>query len=773
MVQAMLRRGALGFVLLALGALAACGGGGGGDGGSNGVSVSMDRTELQFAGFEGRSAPTRTVNLTLTAGSGTYYGLVEADVPSLFGVSFSPTGNTTATVSLHPLSSAVGRRSGSIAFKLCSDPACANVAWSRNLPYTVTVFGIDASSLQVTGSEGSPPSTRTLTITPPDTARLLTVDYSVDSGSGWLTATRRSDSAIDVTTTGVGQREGSYSGQVFVNLPRDFNVASVGIPIGFTVGSGFVAPVPFPVTVAGDATTASLAQSLPVAFNGGIAPSWTAESNVPWLLLTRSSGVGPGELRYTIDPSRMDGVPNWGQAIASVTLRAPGLSPTTFGFTVYKQWPEVHWVSPGAVPAGRASTVRVTGRGFSQLADAGRLRVAGVAAVGRVLSDTEAVLDLPPLPPGRAAVTVPNASGVATRHAAVGAASPSSLAAATVPSATGEKRSAFFEPGRAAVFAVNLTQNALVRYRLVNGNWVADSLPVANVADMAMSPDRQTLYVGSGERTLLAVDADTLQVVATHTMPTNGFGSLVDGRFWTRGMALTRDLRLWFGGNSWSYASHFDLLSGEFSFDTGSQGLLYTPLFSAPGNGSRLLVSQTGISPSPPTLTYTPERGSFVDTPALPTVHGGPTWSEDGTRVLLGDTALHDATSGALLGTVQTPDAINLGSVLSPDGRRVYTLVTTNLNSLTVEHVAVHDATRTVPGTSSLVKLGQLPVGAQAPACNGEYGCNVRGLFFVSPLGDTLFWLGNRNLVVLPVPEALAGSAAAATSQRLRPAAAR
>jgi hypothetical protein len=37
------------------------------------------------------------------------------------------------------------------------------------------------------------------------------------------------------------------------------------------------------------------------------------------------------------------------------------------------------------------------------------------------------------------------------------------------------------------------------------------------------------------------------------------------------------------------------------------------------------------------------------------------------------------------------------------------------------------------------------------------YGCDVRGAFVISPLGDTLFWVGNQRLVVFPIPSALSG----------------
>ncbi|MFA6262715.1 MAG: hypothetical protein WC760_14730, partial [Bacteroidia bacterium] len=67
--------------------------------------------------------------------------------------------------------------------------------------------------------------------------------------------------------------------------------------------------------------------------------------------------------------------------------------------------------------------------------------------------------------------------------------------------------------------------------------------------------------------------------------------------------------------------------------------------------------------------------------------------------------------------------------------------------------------------------LSEIPITDLALDCgvSPPYGCDVRGAFFISPLGDTLFWAGNQRLVVLPVPQAMSGLAA---PLRLRPAAA-
>lgn len=759
----------LGAVLSTL-LLVSCGGGGGGSDAS--VSVSSDRSSLEFVGIGTIPPASQTIRFTLRDGSGTYYGDVVPDRPAEFSASFTVTSSTTAEVTLAPIvSAAPGSRSGSVMFRLCSDANCNRVAWSKSVPYTMTVFGIDTSAISVTGFEGGAPAVRAIAVTPADSNGLLAVSTGMTSGSGWLSAARGSGGSIDVTTTGNGLIAGSYQGYVALAIAGMAGGPVLTIPVSYTVGIGIVAPAVAAVDVTVDATPTTLARQAPIVFNGGQSPAWTASSDQPWLLLTQASGTGPGPLGYTVDTSKLSAIENWQSASAQVTVKATGMTDMRFAITINKQWPELRAASASTVIAGRASQVRVFGRGLSQLPNAGRILVNGVPASGTLISDDQALVDLPALAAGRFALTVANAAAVPTTGAVVTAAPLGALAYATSANA-GDKRSALFDPSRNAVYAVNWTQNTLVRYRLVAGQWAVDGLPVSEIGDLAMAPDRSALYVGSGATTLLAIDPDTLQVKATHSPGAGPFGPLTVGRTVTKGMAVTNDLRIWFGGDQWSSARYFDIGRSVFDVVSSAGNALYSPVFFASGDGSRLVVSQNGITPAPTTLSYSAASGQFSTTPSLPFIYYAAVWSEDGAKVLLDDTALHDGNSGALIGSVQIDSGIKLGSVLSPDGRRIYTLVTANLNSLIVDHIDVHDATQVQPGTSALVKLGQLPITDLALDCSpsAPNGCDLHGAFLISPLGDTLFWAGNQRLVVLPIP---GGLSAIAAEKRLRPVAVR
>lgn len=748
-------------------ALASCGGGGGS---GPSLRVTSDRTSIDFFGFSGAPPTSQSVQFALADGSGTYYGQIVPDRPNDFSATFTPTSTTTASVTLTPQNAQVGVRSGSLVFRLCKDQGCNDVAWSQTMPYRYAMFGIDRTALAVGGFEGGAAAVKAVAITPADSGGLLTVSTRLNSGSGWLAATRgAAGDVVNVSASTDTVAAGTYNGVVDVQFASVADSPRLSIPVGFTVGSGFVVPASANLELS--AESAAPAGSTDVAFKGSLNPAWTPSSDQPWLIIDTTSVNGAGTLRYHANAAGLAGLANWSSTTANVTLRAAGLKDAKLTVTLDKHLPEVYVTSPGTIVAGRASTVRVIGRGLSKLAGTGRITIAGTGGMtGTVLSDREAVLNVPALAAGRATVAVTNAAGQPAWTGTLGAAAPVALPSGSVTN-VGEKRSAFFDPTRNALYAVNLTQNTLVRFRFTGGQWQVDGQPVASIGDMAMSPDRKTIYVSSGTSTLLAIDPDTLQTRATYTRPSSLDVSLSPGGYPTRGIAVTNNLRLWFGDSQWSSLGYFDMMAGSF----GTQALvsnpsLYSPVFYAPGDGSKLyIVNPPMLSPRLPSYVYTTATDKITAPANEPGPYSSVAYSEDGASLLVDDQTLYNAGDFSLIGSVAVTGAIGKGGVVSPDGTRVYRLVTANTKTSLADHIDVYDTSQVQPGTSALVKLGQIPVATQAFECSSQStsSCSVRGVFLISPLGDTLFWVGNQRLVVFPIPASLSG-VQSAQANRLR-----
>jgi hypothetical protein len=345
------------------------------------------------------------------------------------------------------------------------------------------------------------------------------------------------------------------------------------------------------------------------------------------------------------------------------------------------------------------------------------------------------------------------------------------LGYATVPN-TGEKRWAIYDPTRTAVYAVNVTQNTLVRYQLSGGAWHVDQLPIASIGDLAFAPDRKSLIVGSGVSELYAVDPDTLtpQLLASYTL--GGFApayGIAPSLLSTKGMVITNDARLWIQ----SVGLYFDISTKTFnSLPVSSPNVragFGAPSYYASADGSTMLEVSNGSYPEPPVVRYSAATGKEV----LANLPNSSIFllSQDGSKVLDEYGSLYRVSDQTVLGKVNLSLSGRV-AVLSPDGNRAYTLVAISLTNpyLVFDHVDVFDTTQVVPGTTDFVKVGQIPLTDQSLFCgpNAPYGCDYFGALLISPLGDTLFWVGNQQLVVTPIPSPMAS--VASVRMRLLPA---
>ena len=735
-------------------------GGGGGDGEEVKPTVASDREEFNFVSFNGAPVEASHINLSLRDGGGTYYGSVQVDRPGLVSASFFPAGDTVGTVTLRFNGTPTESVSGVVVFRLCHDSGCGKVAWEHGYAYHVEAYTVDTTSLTFTGHEGAVATPQVVSLTPSDAARPL----AVTSNSPWLSVARDGGGRITVTPSAANLAAGSH--QANVTLAR--GTASLVVPVSFTVGSGIVVAPEKTFDLRLDSGAASLSGTSPVTFQAGRSPAWTATSNQPWLQLTQASGTGAGQVRYAVDASQLALVPNGDAVTAQVTVQAAGLAPAAFPVTVRKQLPEVSLVTSSPVRAGAAVSFKVIGRGFSQLTPERGIAIEGVAGVvTSVISDTEARVTAPAIAAaGRYGVSVPNASGIASAAGSLVVVAPAGFTATSVPDA-GEKHSSLFDTSRNAVFAAAVEQQSLVRYRWNGAQWSVDRLAVDRIGGIGLTLDKRTLYVTSGDYSLLAVDPDTLEVKTTFTV-SPALASLRP-RWVSSTLQSTADQRVWFtGSGNLNRPVYFDVRKG--TFEVLAEGPLSDvfdrlddPIFAASGDGSTMFMSQ-GYAASLPSYAYAVATGRAVQLPDAPRGGAAVQMDRTGTRLLMNRDAVYDVASSTLLGRAEPANGLALKAVLSPDGSRLFLVVTAGPDTFDTDHVEVFDTTQQVPGTTRFVKLGDIPLANQAhELCNWQVGngCPGFGSLSISDFGDTLFWAGNERLVVIPVPSNLVGPLAA------------
>ena len=749
--------------------LSACGGGGGGGGsspdsgggGTPAVKVTSDRDHVDVVAFTGTGMPAQSIQVSLETGTGVFYGDVSSDHPDDVAVTFNPTGATaTVTLALQKSADTPAVYEGNVLFRLCSDTDCKHVAWSQTYPYHYALFSVDLQALNFSAFEGAGAGSQLITVTPPDTTGLLTAAVSTAAAKDWLSVTRTPEGNFLVNVSAAGLGAGTYRdavGFIRTNSPFDYPRYA---PVTVTVGGGWVAPSAVNFDLLGETT--ALSGTAPLTFNGEQAPAWTAGSDQSWLVLDTPSGTGPGALRFHVDLASLVSVPNNSTLTAQVSLHAPNHTDVSFPVTVNKRLPELWSTSPVMVRLGQATSLRVFGRGLAQLSDLSRLQVAGVTGVtGTVVSDHEIVLNLPALSSPRTELSLSNAAGMATAKASI-VAGPASTALAWpagMLSNVGDKRTALFDPTRDSLFAINRSENTLVRFRLVAGAWAVTALPISTVGDMAMSPDSQTIYVASGTRTLLAVDPDTMAVRTRLSVPAELSLDLSAMRLSSQGLPKTANGRLWFGGGVGGLG-YFDLKTQQFVM-AGRVPMNESGRFVVPADGSVMYEFDPVGHGS---AVYDPFTDTHAQPVNLPPAHYSIVYDGSGRRLLADTQSVYDGRTLDLVGSAGSALSYAAHAVMSPDGTRLYLQPSAGASGAML-HVDVYDTTRLSPGTGSLLPLGSIDLPAQAAGCtaNGDYYCDASGLLVMHPMGDALFWIGNKGLQVIPLTGEFAGASASAS----------
>jgi hypothetical protein len=764
-----MRKALLGLGLSAFLVLVGCGGGGGGGGGSSDSSsasrgsatVNLSAASLAFVGVNNNGVLTtqsQTLNGTLNNGSGTYYGLVITGQDYLSGT-FTPTGDTSAKLSFTLLANApIGISRGEITLELCSDSVCSDIVWAKVVPWTAIVYGLSASSVALSGVNSSLPQSASITIDPQPPVGFFAPSSSVD----WVSASINANK-LDLTVYPLSAPTNFSDPTVNLNSAA----GSLSVVVDYTgpaVAGNSLGTLS--ATVGENSTEASLAQQVPVAFGGPQSASWSAVSNQSWLIVQTPTGAPGADLKFTLDPSILSAMPNGSTASGTITLTSGSLAPTTYTVNATIALAQIYMVTSGAILANNATTISISGKGFSNVTGGATFLVNGQAPTSvSIGSDTEAQLTIPALPAGNYPVAVESAGGVTGSSIPLVVQSGTSFAYAVIP-LTESPSGSLWDPSRTALFTFDGQGGGGVhRLAYASGNWTVTSESTLVPIEWALTPDNATLYAGDRTHTLYPINPDTLAV-----------GSSLGQEFaygYSDGlMPITSNNRLWFSFGDWSLLS--DVTPGTLG---PLPNLTSYGSFRSSPDGAMILAPSTGITPVQPTQLYQTASDAITTLAGAPLYTNSWTFSSDHSRYW-GDPTVYDSSQASFpaLGSIPTTEgASSLGpSIMSADGSRIYTVawhIDASFNYV-VDYISVYDATSGSGAASTLTKLGQIATPDQpSPSCNLNGGtCRGTSLLGIDRFGAGLFLIGSDNVIVLPITGSLKQLAVRAPNALFAPA---
>ena len=621
---------------------------------------------------------------------------------------------------------------------------------ARSLSFSAPITGVAAG--------------QALSVTLPAWARDLDARIDYQSGSGWLSALKTSENSYMVTVSTSGLPAGTYQAGISLSAGGLSGTYPVVVPVTFTVGAAnWVIDGSTRFTITGDSTAAALSSDLAISLQGLPSQPYTASTPTPWLKLSGSGGVtGGAPLRISVDTAEMLALPSGRNYTGELVLSASDsrIGTRRFAITLSKSVPTLDYVSPRTRLPGEGGVYTLRGRSFNAIADLGQMLVVSGATPSRVtrVSDTELAIQLPGAPSGEVRFSLRNAFVTPAVIPVLSVVPQGTFANAVIPT-VGGKSSLVFDAQRQAVYSVNRSTHSLLRFSWNGTGWTTTSVPLQNGDGVALSPDGASLVTIAAPRSIALFDPQTLEKQASYDAVAvetniNGLSRL----------AVTNSGRAYFRGSTASPGlPYFDLVSREFGANVFNGATNFSgggPWFSMSGDGSRMYVTQTtGVIPALPMLYLDSSNEQLRATPA--TLSG---WYEEsqslrGERFAYGSINFYTVQDRgfATIGTMAPPDARYLARtvVLSPDGTRAYVMAydqETFQSGSQMPRVYVFDSSTSPASGPELPLLGYFDL-PDFPTCHRNYyECDTRALGTISPDGKTLFFIGDANFVVAPIP---------------------
>ena len=750
-------------------ALTACGGGGSSSN-STGLSVSFSTSTLNFSQAEGGAPATRTMHAT-ASGDTDKDVLLAAEVTGT-GIAMPiqvaiDTASRSATITVTAASGlAAGTYTGAIKMKACANAACTmqHGGSPHTVNYTVTVhpsLNVAAQSVSLAAVETGSSQPGSFAFNPALSGAGVTTGIAYAGGyTGWLTSAVAGNTVQLVATAGT-MPVGSYAATVTLTVPGSAQTAQV--PVNLTVGSGMSVAAGADLTFTSSSSAQQLQGTIALALaSGASATTWYATSDMPWLQLDAGSGAFGNNPSWRIDAASFNALENNADHYANITISTDAtLQPRTYAVRARKALAQIDGLDTLALVDGEGGELLLYGSNFSALpAGAGAVTVSGTTPTAvSALGDTVLRVTLPALPTGSYAVSVNSASGMTTGSKTMQVTGRTAYAYQALDT-QGLKSTIVWDAVSQSVFVVNATLKNVARYAPSGGTFqLVTTRSFSAIDGIAMSPDRSALIVLTDGGSIIS----RLSPTTLHTLSSlNLYGGSATEPM-SVPLAIMGDNRLMHPAHGW-----VDLETGSVTPLSYADGGYYTFQLArwgaVSGNGMRMIRPDSGMySPHAPMyhmdlLNRTFQPYSSASTPFFyryAVSHDGSTWAMNDQVV---DFDLN------LKGNFALPTGwVGNEFVLSRNGSRLY-YYAQNAGISSGVRIYVFDTSQALTTTVNFPVLGYIDV-ADMPNCAYDasggtpecYTFNTR--MAIADDDQTLFVVGDRKFLVVPVPVGLQSAA--------------
>lgn len=713
--------------------LTSCGGGGGG----GGPSVSISATSISLSANKNAATPTSPV-ITLTASKGSVYISPSSTNNGINGHSLYCPFTDTCTLEIQPRSPSsllVGTYTDTISLIACSDNACNNVinTFSVTVTYVVSEggsFTTTPSSVSVTTPEGIVAAAQNINVSysgGASTSWVANINYI--NGSNWLTLSQTTGSATtatDITASFSSLPVGIYAASI--DIISNGGTVTTTIPVTYSVIDPQTNPVQLSYQVDLNTQAADLQTVLTILSNfAGSNPSanWSITSDVNWITFSQSSGdtVSQNQVTVSVVSAEVSNLGN-GTHTGTVTLSSTtaGVNDWIVPVTMVVNLPQVNYVSPYVALSSTTGNVIIRGSGFTGITNQAINVGASPASSINVISDTEIRISHPSLTAGAHSVTIPNQLNIAMTRADLQVVNPVSYSSGSVATSGSNKQRAIYDAPRQTLYVADTSFSELERYHWNGTSWVADSLSIANLLDIALTPDGKEI-IAVGLFTIHHIDLNSFINIAQHTLSETATS-----------IAMTNDGYAMIGSQSISsgYFKYNVLTRSDTFIPSNGSAALANPAFAGSYDGSKLFLAGGSGAQAQYVYTYeSADNGTLQESSLVQSINLVDT-DLTGSRVLFDTDQVYDDLlnyQGSLVGMSAT--------TLSKDGNLAYCY------NFSPRAIRIYDLTNP-NGSGGFNQSGSDLAFATSPG-------SVKRLA-LTPSEKNIFIVGSTAVVIVPIP---------------------
>lgn len=725
------------------------------------LHLRADKDRLDIAGLEGKVLPAKMVTVGVSPASAGFTAAVQYQGDASGWLQVQKTGSeltlTPSTVGLGP-----GVYTATLQLADMSSSETLAIPVELIVAYDIMEhLRVDQAAMSFSGVETELVSAKTLEVGLPPVATGLSHALTYGAGgSGWLRVQSVANGLV-LTPETTGLLPGIYA--VDLLLRATGTSESLVVPVTFTVGNGLL-PLPDELVVVDMNATGTggfVVQALPAT----TVTQWTASSDKEWLVVETASGAMGDQLRWRLDPVLFGELANNTDHVAMVRVAGQGYSGVFKKVTFRKRFREIVRIDTLALIPGRGGDVLLYGTGFASIQEFSRKLVLSEGLVPEqvvVMSDRMAVIRLPAMPAGNHEISLSAEMGSSTRKHVLRIVDQVAYPYQAVPT-VGSKTSLLWDPVTRSAFGLEKAAGFLHRFAWNGTAFVHDMAGVASPFTMGMSRDHQNLMVLDSMGDLHHFNPSTLQPGVKTKVTTAVGGSHMAGVF---PMMVLGDGTLRFP----SPAAFFDVNNWmQFNPDTGalsaiggglSDDFVRGPFGVVSADGRRGMVSRG--SSNYPLMTIDMSEGYYrtYEGESLPMEFQQLATDRKGGKWLMDNLEVYDSWL-ALQGSISWPQGwLFWNSVVSRDGSRAYVYAIDDASfdywfgeypTEAKPRIYVYDLSPLPTRVTNFPLLGYFEFDDYA-SCRGGTGCVAVPRMAIAQDDKTLFLLGDRNFVALPVP---------------------